>query len=177
MTHRQTLEGTWILDKTRPDWSMTPYLQTMQVDPLAIEAHEKGDMEADTFHTIQFHGNRVQILKRSRVNNDLMVDLELGMEQIEHLPPGQRPKTMIATADRARRFLEIQSSLQTMSHGTASVTDIKRLQHNDDGSAYLLQDLTITNEGTGQSHSLQRVFLPYLDTPPHLVVEDVDEPK
>lgn len=175
---RQTLEGTWILDKTRPDWSMTPYLETMQVDPLAIEAHEKGDIEADTFHTIQFHENRVTIIKRSRVNNDLVVDLELGMEQIEYLSPGQRPKTMIATADRERCFLEIQSSLQTMSNGTASVTDVKRLQHKEeDGSVYLLQELTIMNERTGQSHSLQRIFLPYFDTPPHLVVEDVEENK
>lgn len=175
--NRKTLEGTWILDKTRADWSMTPYLQTMQVDPLAIEAHEKGDIEADTFHTIQFiNNNRVHIVKRSRVNNDLVVDLELGMEQMEHLPPGQRSKTMIATADRARSFLEIQSTLQTMSNGTASVTDIKRLQTNEqDGSVCLVQELTITNERTGQSHSLQRTFLPYHDTPPHLVVDDAEE--
>ena len=173
---RQTLEGTWILDKTRADWSMTPYLQTMQVDPLAIEAHEKGDIEADTFHTIHFtNDNRVNVVKRSRVNNDLVVDLELGMEQLEHLTPGQRPKTMIATADRARCFLEIQSTLETMSNGTASVRDLKRLQHAEDGSVYLLQELTITNERTEQSHSLQRMFLPYYDTPPHLVVDDTEE--
>ncbi|GAX18498.1 hypothetical protein FisN_10Hh304 [Fistulifera solaris] len=172
---RHTLEGTWILDKTRPDWSMTPYLQTMQVDPLAIEAHEKGDLEADTFHTIQFlPGNRVQLIKRSRVNNDLVVDLELGMEQVEHLSPGQRPKTMIATADRARTFLEIQSTLQTMGNGTASVRDIKRLHHENE-AVVLIQELTITNERTGASHSLQRTFLPYYDTPPHLVVEETEE--
>lgn len=177
---RQTLEGTWILDKTRADWSMTPYLQIMQVDPLAIEAHEKGDIEADTFHTIHFFNNinEVQIIKRSRVNNDLVVNLQLGMEQMEYLSPAQRPKTMIATADRERQFLEIQSKLQTMSHGTASVKDIKRLIHQDDDSAVLMQELTITNERTGQSHSLQRFFLPYLETPPHLlVVDDVEEIK
>ena len=70
-----------------------------------------------------------------------------------------------------RGVLEIQSTLQTMSNGTASVTDVKRLHQNDDGNSYLVQELTITNERTGQSHSLQRTFVPYLYTPPHLVVE------
>lgn len=90
--HRQTLEGTWILDEARAGWSMPLHLETMQVDPLAIEAHEKGDIEADTFHIIQFAGNRVHIIKSSRVNNDLSVDVELRMEQIEHFSTGQPPR-------------------------------------------------------------------------------------
>ena len=66
---RDSLNGAWILDKTQGNWQMKEYLETMQVDPLAIEAHEKGDRETDTIHTITLDNanNQVTIVKRSRV--------------------------------------------------------------------------------------------------------------
>jgi hypothetical protein len=199
---RTTIAGCWILDKTRAHWSMNEYLQTMNVDPLAIEAHEKGEKEHDTFHTIDFidRGKGVRIVKRSRVNNDVVVALPLGRESIQYLQPSNRPKRSLATSDHSRHLC-IQSSLETTDHGTAVVTDIKRWQERDEeepdaadesaanpssksasGDVVLVQELTIRNEGTGQSHTTVRYFLPYYDTPPHLVpppvvdtMEDGDE--
>lgn len=186
---RMTIEGCWILDKTRDNWSMNEYLQTMNVDPLAIEAHEKGEKEHDTFHTIDFvERGKVRIVKRSRVNNDVVVELILGKESIQHLQPSNRPKCSVATSDHSGHLC-IKSSLLTTDHGTAIVTDIKRLQRNGTLSdtndekvilnsssnlespddVVLLQELTIINEGTGKSHTTIRYFNPYYDTPPHLV--------
>jgi len=167
---RTSLNGCWILDKTSPQpWQMTDYLQTMDVDPLAIQAHEKGELEHDTFHTIELGRHKVKITKRSRVNADLVVELQLNQEKIEYLPPGNRPKSMLATSEHPGH-LQIQSSLQTV-NGRASVVDTKRLVQNDDDdkSVQMVQELTITNEQTGKSHTTVRHFKPYAGTPPHLV--------
>jgi hypothetical protein len=58
---------------------MQNYLAVMDVDPLAIEAHERADMETDTVHTITITPNGLyRIVKRSRVNNDLVTELPLA---------------------------------------------------------------------------------------------------
>ena len=164
--HRDSLNGSWILDKSRGNWQMKEYLETMQVDPLAIEAHEKGDRETDTIHTITLGNGKVQIVKRSRVNNDLTIDLDLGMEKVEYLSPGERPKRIMAQSQHPGH-LHLQSTLLTLNNGQANVTDIKELIQ-EEGRTTLAQRLTIVNEQTGKSHSVTRYFLPYLKTPPHL---------
>ena len=77
---------------------MREYLETMGVDELAIQANEKGESEQDTYHTIELSDSTIKIIKRSRVNNDLVVELTLGQAMIEHLPPGDREKKMLATS-------------------------------------------------------------------------------
>lgn len=160
-----SLNGCWILDRTKGSPSMRGYLETMGVDELAIQAHEKGDQENATYHTITLDDVSVHIVKRSRVNNDTVVDLQLGQEVTVHLPPGDRPKKSLATSNHGGH-LEIRSSLQTM-NGLASVVDIKTLQKEGE-QVYLVQNLTITNEGNGTTHATTRWFLPYTQTPPHL---------
>ncbi len=220
---RTTLNGCWILDKTREPWSMNDYLQTMNVDPLAIEAHEKGEKEYETYHTIEFinHNTGVRIVKRSRVNNDVVVELPLGQESRQYLQPNDRLKSSIATSDHLGHLCIKSSLVTTDNHGTAIVTDIKRLQPIDTippnvptpdpeanpitaaaaaadaptdenpmmdrstetnledtpsapvtttTTVVLVQELTIRHVETGQSHTTIRYFLPYEDTPPHLVV-------
>ena len=71
-TKRETLDGVWKLDKNRGEWSMRGYLETLNVNELAIQAHEKGETEHDTFHTITINGDDIKIVKRSRVNNCLL---------------------------------------------------------------------------------------------------------
>ena len=76
--YRDSLNGSWILDKNRGDWSMRGYLETLNVPELAIQANEKGENELDTIHIIEFSTSqeagetehKVEIIKRSRVNND-----------------------------------------------------------------------------------------------------------
>jgi hypothetical protein len=162
---RTSLNGCWVLDKTKLPWSIQDYLTVMKVDQLAIAAHEKGEQEHDTFHTIHINTKTktVQIIKRSRVNNDLVVDLVLGQEYIEHLAPNERPKRMIAVSDHPGHLC-IRSSIQTM-NGTASVTDVKRLVE-----GRLVQELTVVNQETGATHTTTRHFQPYDGVPPHLVV-------
>lgn len=164
---RSSLNGCWILDKTRGSPSMRGYLETMGVTELAIEAHEKGESERDTLHTIELDDKHLKITKRSRVNNDLVVDLELGKESLQQLPPGDRVKRSLAISNDATH-LEIRSSLNTM-NGMARVVDIKNLIQEDDKSV-LVQQLTVTNEQRGTSHTTTRYFNPYTETPPHLVV-------
>jgi hypothetical protein len=195
---RTTIAGCWMLDKSRDNWSMNEYLQTMNVDPLAIEAHEKGEKEHDTFHTIDFvDRGKVRIVKRSRVNNDVVVELVLGRESIQYLQPSNRPKRSMATSDHSGHLC-IKSSLVTTDHGTAVVTDTKRLQTSEvepetkdesvtnqtskSDDVVLVQELTIVNEETGKSHTTIRYFNPYYGTPPHLVppptidnMEDADD--
>lgn len=144
---------------------MKGYLATMNVDPLAIEAHEKGEKENDTIHTIELDRRRVKITKRSRVNNDLVVDLELGKESVEYLPPGDRKKTTLAQSDNPGHLC-IRSGLHT-SNGEASVVDTKTLLQETDKTV-LRQELTITNVQSGQTQTTFRHFNPYLKTPPHL---------
>jgi hypothetical protein len=166
---RDTLNGCWILDKSQGEWSMKGYLQTMDVNELAIAAHEKGENENDTFHTIEMDQQRVKITKRSRVNADLVVDLPLGIEQVIHLPPGDRAKRSFAESQHMGH-VQIKSSLHTV-NGVANVTDIKMLERNVDGDpnkTRVVQTLTIQNEQTGKTHTTTRYFIPYLDTPPHL---------
>jgi hypothetical protein len=168
---RSSLNGCWILDKTRGTPSMRGYLETMGVTELAIEAHEKGESERDTFHTIELDDKRVKITKRSRVNHDLVVDLELGKESVQQLPPpGDRVKRSLAISN-GETHLEIRSSLNTM-NGMARVLDVKNLVQEEDKTV-LLQALTVTNEQMGTTHTTTRYFNPYTETPPHLV-EDND---
>jgi hypothetical protein len=143
----------------------------MGVTELAIEAHEKGESERDTFHTIELDDTKVKITKRSRVNNDLVVELELGKESLQQLPPpGERVKRSLATSTEPGN-LEIRSSLSTM-NGLARVVDIKTLTQEEDKSV-MVQQLTVTNEQRGTTHTTTRYFNPYTETPPHLV-EDAD---
>lgn len=166
---RDSLNGCWILDKSRGNWSMAGYLEAMDVNDLAIKAHEKGEQEHDTFHTIELGRDRVKIIKRSRVNADLTIDVPLGQEHVEYLPPGDRPKKTFATSDHPGH-LQIISSLPTV-NGLAKVTDIKRLETNVDGDpskVMVVQTLTVVNDQTGKTHTTTRHFIPYIGTPPHL---------
>lgn len=134
---------------------MKGYLETMGVTELAIEAHEKGESEHNTFHTIELDEQRVKIIKKSRVNNDLVVDLELGKESLQQLPLGDRVKRSLALSN-GPTHLEIKSSLSTM-NGLARVVDTKNLIQ-EDGKSVLVQQLTITNEQRGTSHTQTRYF-------------------
>mmetsp|Transcript_5453 Transcript_5453/g.8010 ORF Transcript_5453/g.8010 Transcript_5453/m.8010 type:complete len:189 (+) Transcript_5453:101-667(+) len=163
---RTTLSGCWKLDKTRGTPSMRGYLETMGVNEMAIEAHEKGESEHDTIHTITIDGQHLKIVKRSRVNNDLKVDLEFGKESVETMSGG-RVKKMLATSDNPQH-VDIRSSLNTM-NGMALVTDVKRLQQEEGEKSVLIQELSVINEQTGNEHLTKRYFIPYTDTPPHLV--------
>ena len=165
-TKRTDLNGAWILDKSQKDWSMNNYLRVMKVDPVAIEAHEKGELEFDTIHTITMDSQKVNIVKRSRVNNDVTVDLVFGQEQLVKLPPGDRPKHSLATSE-GPDHLRVVHSLQTYNAGKATVTDIKRLKQEEDKTV-LVQELTIVNELTNEQNTTIRYFIPYLKTPPHL---------
>jgi hypothetical protein len=214
---RDSLNGSWILDKNRGDWSMRGYLETLNVPELAIQANEKGENELDTIHTIeitstktsegikkesgsteedddddeeeeqQHHNNKVKIIKRSRVNNDLIVELILGKESIEYLKPDDRQKKQIATSDD-KTNLKIVSSLLTV-NGMAHVTDTKRLiqeettttekesedngleaikseietnnsNSNSKSRSVMVQELTITNPETKNTHTTTRYFNP-----------------
>ena len=159
---RDSMNGIWRLDKNRGEWSMRGYLETLNVNELAIQAHEKGESEYDTFHTIKINGQSIQIVKRSRVNNDLVVELTLGEEKVEYLQPGDRPKKMLATSEDIGLDLKIESSLLTM-NGMAHVVDTKNLIQEDDKSI-LVQELTIVNEQTGNTSTTTRYFVPH-DTP------------
>jgi len=138
---------------------MRGYLETLHVTEMAIQAHEKGELDHDTFHTISLDDANIRIVKRSRVNNDLVVELKLGEEHVEFLQPGQRAKKSLATTEDPGQHLKIQSSLMTM-NGMAHVTDIKRLVQEDDKSV-LIQELTIVNEKTGSSNTTTRYFNPH----------------
>jgi hypothetical protein len=158
---RDSLNGIWVLDKNRGQWSMRGYLETLHVNELAIQAHEKGELDHDTFHSISLSDDKVQIIKRSRVNNDLVVELTIGEESVEYLQPGDRAKKSLATTENPssqHHHVQIQSSLLTM-NGMAHVTDIKRLVQEGDKSV-MTQELTIVNEETGKSNTTTRYFYP-----------------
>lgn len=163
---RETLEGAWILDKSREDWSMRGYLETLHVNELAIQAHEKGEADHDTVHTISYPENagdfaNINIVKRSRVNNDLVVALTMNEEHVELLKPDSRPKKSLATTEDPGVHLLIQSSLLTM-NGLAHVTDVKRLVRDaDTGGSILVQELTIINDKTQESKTTIRYFKPH----------------
>lgn len=140
---------------------MRGYLETLDVAELAIQAHEKGEAETDTYHTIELSGDKIKITKRSRVNNDLVVELTLGVEHVEYLQPDNRPKKQLATTDDPGKHLQIQSSLMTV-NGMAHVTDVKRLAQEENGTkSVLIQELTITNPETGKQNTTTRYFNPY----------------
>jgi hypothetical protein len=150
---------------------MRGYLATLDVTELAIQAHEKGELDHDTYHTISVDLDQdiIKIVKRSRVNNDLVVELKLGEEHVQYLQPGDRAKKSLATSeDHLQTHLTIKSSLLTM-NGMAHVTDTKRLIQEDvvegDGGgakrSVLKQELTIVNEATAQSNTTTRYFNPY----------------
>jgi hypothetical protein len=141
---------------------MRGYLETLHVSELAIQAHEKGEQEYETIHTISFPGsnfNKVEIVKQSRVNNDLVVELTLGVESVDLLKPDDRPKKSLATSDDPGKQLKIASSLLTM-NGMAHVTDIKWLVQEEEKTV-LVQELTILNEETNQTHTTTRYFNPH----------------
>ncbi|KAG7347391.1 hypothetical protein IV203_016096 [Nitzschia inconspicua] len=158
---RESLDGCWKLDRNRGEPSMRGYLETLNVAELAIQAHEKGEQETDTFHTIELSGDKVKITKRSRVNSDLVVELTLGVEHVEYLQPDSRPKKQLASTEDPGKHLQIQSSLLTV-NGMAHVTDVKRLvQEENDTKSVMIQELTITNPESGKTHTTTRYFNPY----------------
>lgn len=155
---RDDLNGGWILDKSRGEWSMRGYLETLNVPELAIQANEKGENELDTVHVIELNEEKVKITKRSRVNNNLIVELVFGTEKVEYLKPDQRPKKQLVTTEDPGKHLKIESSLLTV-NGLAHVVDIKRLVQEEKGSV-LIQELTITNPESQKSHTTTRYFNP-----------------
>ena len=143
---------------------MTPYLQTMNVPDMAIQAHEKGELETDTYHTITLTDKHVKIVKRSRVNDDVVVELELGNEKTEMLRawstdrsiknPENRPKTALATTEDPGKHLRIENSLVTV-NGLARVVDTKRLVQEevkiDDAGSGETNDDTVTVDDIGDT--------------------------
>jgi len=156
---RDDLNGSWILDKGRGTWSMRGYLETLNVPELAIQANEKGESELDTVHKIELKDDSVKITKRSRVNNNVVVELTLGKELVEYLKPDDRPKKQLATTEDPGKHLKIVSSLLTV-NGMAHVTDTKRLVQEENGSI-LVQDLTIRNPDSNKTHTTTRCFNPH----------------
>ena len=165
--HRTSLTGTWVLNKSRGSPSMRGYLEAMNVDSLAIEAHEKGEAEHDTIHNIVLTDSSYRIHKLSRVN-DLTLELVLGRELIETLPPhpaaGERTRRSLGQSDH-QGHVRVDSVLRTVS-GTARVTDVKTLvneAHVPSGlpTSILVQTLTIVCEETGRSNTTTRYFVPY----------------
>jgi hypothetical protein len=152
-----SMNGTWILDKSRGQPSMRGYLETMGVTELAIEAHEKGEEEHDTIHIIEFAGDTFTIKKMSRVN-DLSLELKLGQEFRQALP-GDRTKTVLATSDCPGQNVQIVSRMPTM-NGMAQVTDTKTLMR-EQNLLVLVQKLTIKNELNGNENTTVRYFVPY----------------
>jgi len=159
LTKRDSLNGSWILDKSRGEWSMRGYLETLNVPELAIQANEKGENELDTVHEIELNDEKVKIAKRSRVNNNLVVELTLGKYFLEYLKPDERPKKQLATTEDPGKHLKIVSSLLTV-NGMAHVTDIKRLIQETKGPV-LLQELIITNPESNKTHTTTRYFNPH----------------
>mmetsp|Transcript_31562 Transcript_31562/g.52656 ORF Transcript_31562/g.52656 Transcript_31562/m.52656 type:complete len:197 (+) Transcript_31562:159-749(+) len=162
VSKRDSLNGCWKLDRNRGQGSMRGYLETLNVPELAIQAHEKGETETATYHTIELSPDhqKVKITKRSRVNNDLVVELTLGEQRVEYLQPDDRPKKQLATTEDPGKHLKIESSLLTV-NGMAHVTDIKRIVEEQDGSVVLVQELKITNPQTGNSNMTTRYFIPH----------------
>lgn len=156
---RDSLRGVWILDKSRGEWSMRGYLETLNVPELAIQANEKGENELDTLQTIELTDEKVKITKRSRVNSNLVVELTYGTELIEYLKPDDRPKKQLATTEDSGNHLKIVSSLLTV-NGMAHVTDIKQLVHEEGKGSVLIQKLTITNPESTKTHTTTRYFNP-----------------
>jgi len=165
---RPDLNGMWLLDKSRGNPSLRPYLEAMNVDRLAVEAAEKGESEHDTVQDIAVTAGRYRIHKQSRVN-DLVLDLELGVPKDEELPKhpaaGTRTRRSLATTDDpGLRRVRIESTLVTVS-GTADVVDVKTLEEETgaDGRplTVMKQILTVTNRTTGQNHTATRYFVPY----------------
>ena len=144
---------------------MRKYLETMGVDELAIQANEKGELEVDTFRTIDITDRTIQIVKRSRVNNDLVMELTLDEPHVEFLSPGDREKKMLLTCLTPQQ-VQIESSLLTV-NGLAKVTEIQTLLQEEDATV-IQQKLSITNVSSGVSHTTIRYFVPYHKTPPHL---------
>lgn len=172
---RESLNGRWIVDKSRSHL-MSDYLRVMDVPDMAIQAHEKGEQETDTFHTISIDGDTVKIIKRSRVNDDVVLLLEMGKEKTEMLRawstdrsiknPEQRPKKAIATSDDPGKHLKVETKLLTV-NGMAHVIDTRRLVEEpvegDEGATrnVIVQEIVITNEVTGATNTTTRYFLPY----------------
>lgn len=153
-----SMSGTWVLDKKRGEPSMRGYLETMGVTDIAIEAHEKAELEHETYHTIDWQNQNFKIKKLSRVT-DLELDLKLGIEHSQNLPDN-RVKTILATSENPTQSIKIVSRLPTM-NGMASVVDTKTLQRDGSGTLILVQTLVITNERSGATNTTTRYFLPH----------------
>jgi hypothetical protein len=189
---RTSLNGAWILDKTtRPkeEWSLKHYLAVLNAHPLAIEAHDKGEMEHDIIHTIYMDPSELQVTKGSsrfkHENDGVKVVLKFGQRHVEHLPPGNREKSSIATTtttnisdDEFSKKFQIESTLELVNGGKAKLTEICELimavqQEGGDGDVgdtssyrisqktFMLQTLTIVNQRTEQQSTTKRYFLPY----------------
>mmetsp|Transcript_15436 Transcript_15436/g.22011 ORF Transcript_15436/g.22011 Transcript_15436/m.22011 type:complete len:232 (+) Transcript_15436:115-810(+) len=183
---RKSLNGIWVLDKTRGSPSIRGYLETMGVDELAIRANEKGEQETDTMHDITLTSTSYKIHKLSRVN-DLTLDLTLGKEHVEQLRllPDGSSGTGVEGAERTRRTLatipdiqkdssnnseevvldhvRVESTMGTM-NGVARVLDVKKLiqdKEKGEGEVVYVQNLTIWNESTGKEHTTTRYFIPF----------------
>jgi len=141
---------------------MRGYLETMGVTELAIEAHEKGEVDHDTIHQILISSDRYSITKKSLVN-DLSEEFLLGVESKQQLPSllkggdGGREKSTLAASD-GPRHLRIMTRMPTM-NGVAELIETKTI--NDEGN--YVQILALRNATTGKSHKTTRMFLPLND--------------
>ncbi|KAL9188617.1 hypothetical protein ACHAXT_006995 [Thalassiosira profunda] len=142
-----TMNGAWILDKTRGSPSMRGYLECLG----------KGESEHDTINIIECDASTFRIKKMSRVT-DLTLDLKLGEEFQQELP-GDRVKTVLATSDDPGKSIRILSRMPTM-NGVATVVDTKTLKR-EGNILVLVQTLVIKNEQTGAENTTVRYFVPH----------------
>lgn len=174
LIHRDTLDGMWILDKSRGEWSMKHCLEVMNINPMIIDSHCIGELDNDSIQTIQFDKEKhsVRIIKKNYIgNDDIVIDLQLDIEHIEYLPPGNREKRTIAIVDTRNTSssycnLEIKSNLHTF-NGYISIIDSEyvvqeRISDNDNNitRSVLVQEMTITNARTKKQHKTTRYFNP-----------------
>ena len=159
---RTSLNGVWILDRSRGSPSVRGFLETMGVHELPSEANEKGDADHDTVHDITLTDTQYKIKKLSRVN-DMVLEVTLGKEHVKPLLPGERLKRTLATSEHSGH-VRVESSMPTMK-GVARVTDIKTLvqEKSEDGrhSSVYIQQLTIVNDSTQKSNITTRYFVPF----------------
>jgi len=152
---------------------MRGYLEAMNVTDLAIQAHEKGEAETDTVHTIQLTNTRYKIKKLSRVN-DLTLDLTLGVEDVKTMPSavstlsdaastrGSNGAGESSTQPPSPPTLELQQQAGIRMKRTIAVSDglhhvrVKSSMPTMNGLAEVTDEKTLVRERTpgGEEHTM-----------------------
>lgn len=157
-----SLNGTWILDKSRGQPMMRGHLEAMGVDKALVDEQDKIDQTYDVVHEIHLTPTTLTVMKYNPRSGkmEMATDVMLGMVKAEAMRGGgEHSKTTLA---RSHDMSHIRVEVRLPTSGTSAINllDMRSMEQSEYGPV-MVQTLSTHDEQSGKHYTTTRYFLPY----------------